>query len=149
MSSTMGMLIHCSPKSCLQWVMSFHTGKKKKVQLVQRVSTLLKNNALYPCFILLVTAFQNYGAPQLESKGWETQHKTNKMLIPLHVNATAKRKETSAERAIRNLTCLFRTRCFPFQYFSIWSACSVLTMSTGFTAVSWLISANQYQSMLE
>lgn len=147
MRSMMGTLIHCSPKSCFQWVMLFHT--EKKVQLMQRVSTLLKNNAPYPCFVLLVTAFQNYGAPPLESKGWETQHKTNETLTPLHVNVTAKCKETSAERAIRNLTCLFRTRCFPFQYFSIWSACNVLTMSTGFTAVSWLISANQYQRMLE
>lgn len=39
-------------------------------------------------------------------------------------------------------TCLFRTKCFPFQYLSIWSDCSVLTMSTGLTAVSWLISVN-------
>lgn len=39
-----------------------------------------------------------------------------------------------------NLTCLFKTRCLPFQYLSIWSACRVLTISTGLTAVSWLIS---------
>lgn len=39
-------------------------------------------------------------------------------------------------------TCLFKTRCFPFQYLSICRDCSVLTMSTGFTAVSWLISVN-------
>lgn len=39
-------------------------------------------------------------------------------------------------------TCLFKTRCFPFQYLSIWRDCSVLTISTGFTAVSWLISMN-------
>lgn len=37
-------------------------------------------------------------------------------------------------------SCLFSTRCFPFQYLSIWRDCRVLTMSTGFTAVSWLIS---------
>lgn len=39
-------------------------------------------------------------------------------------------------------TCLFNTRCFPFQYLSIWRDCRVLTISTGFTAVSWLISVN-------
>ena len=39
------------------------------------------------------------------------------------------------------ITCLFNTRCFPFQYLSIWRDCRVLTISTGFTAVSWLISA--------
>lgn len=39
-----------------------------------------------------------------------------------------------------SVTCLFNTKCFPFQYFSICSDCNVLTISTGFTAVSWLIS---------
>lgn len=45
---------------------------------------------------------------------------------------------------VKFLTCLFKTRCFPFQYLSIWRDCSVLTISTGFTAVSWLISVNTY-----
>lgn len=39
-------------------------------------------------------------------------------------------------------TCLFKIRCFPFQYLSICNDCSVLTISTGLTAVSWLISVN-------
>src|SRR4029434_2953782 len=39
-----------------------------------------------------------------------------------------------------SLTCLFSTRCLPFQYLSICRDCSSIAMSTGFTAVSWLIS---------
>lgn len=43
---------------------------------------------------------------------------------------------------VSRLTCLFNTKCFPFQYLSICRDCRVLTMSTGLTAVSWLISAH-------
>lgn len=50
---------------------------------------------------------------------------------------------SNEQAADRNFTCLFKTRCFPFQYLSIWRACRVLTMSTGFTAVSWLISGTE------
>lgn len=38
------------------------------------------------------------------------------------------------------ITCLLSTRCLPFQYFSIPSACNVLTMSLALIAVSWLTS---------
>ena len=54
-----------------------------------------------------------------------------------------KRHKAMSKKASRNFTCLFKTRCFPFQYLSIWRACRVLTMSTGFTAVSWLISETE------
>jgi hypothetical protein len=37
-------------------------------------------------------------------------------------------------------TCLFKTRCFPFQYFNMPRACRVLTISFALMAVSWLTS---------
>lgn len=49
--------------------------------------------------------------------------------------------------SVKHLTCRFNTKCFPFQYLSICRDCRVLTMSTGLTAVSWLISANYTNHM--
>ncbi len=43
---------------------------------------------------------------------------------------------------LNEITCLLRTKCFPFQYLSMPRNCSVLTMSLALMAVCWLRSRN-------
>lgn len=64
------------------------------------------------CRVLSVTTLENSSAPPKNEK---------QILVsasPYESNSYISRNKT-AETAVANLTCLFRTRCFPFQYLSI------------------------------
>ena len=68
--------------------------------------------------------------------------------VCIHPSNPSKRKQRDMRVKVQGVreehTCRLRMRCFPFQYFNIWSSCSVLTTSLAWIDVSTLKSSNKH-----